>query len=213
MNPVLAFPDVGTVPFPGLVRTGEREPFKDVGDPLPLVFVVREEVDDGGRRQAQFLILSYMNPAASSESRRAHMAPSRALVAEGPRGSHERRRKGFGGDRHADSSPGTLQEQGRSHQAMSPPDDEPRERSEAPFSDDPFSDQHPGGTEIGDYVRFVLVLAARDDEQTLMVTEMLTDAYWRGTARGAPTGPRALHLLGQMLARVGGELTRSHAQQ
>ncbi|MFC9792875.1 hypothetical protein ACFVJI_09570 [Streptomyces sp. NPDC127584] len=77
----------------------------------------------------------------------------------------------------------------------------------------PFTDQHPGGTEIGDYVRFVLVLAARDDAQTLMVTEQLTDAYWRGTARGAPTGSRALHLLGQVLARVGGELTRSHTRQ
>ncbi|MFF0275718.1 hypothetical protein ACIQ9R_19885 [Streptomyces sp. NPDC094447] len=62
-------------------------------------------------------------------------------------------------------------------------------------------------------MRFVLVLAARDEEQTLSVTEKLTDAYWTGTARGLPTGPRALHLLGQMLAKVGGALTRSHAER
>ncbi|MFF8507778.1 hypothetical protein ACF064_06775 [Streptomyces sp. NPDC015492] len=45
------------------------------------------------------------------------------------------------------------------------------------------------------------------------MTERLTDAYWTGTARGLPTGPRALHLLGQMLAKVGGALTRSHAER
>ncbi|MFD3442611.1 hypothetical protein ACFWU3_34570 [Streptomyces sp. NPDC058685] len=69
-------------------------------------------------------------------------------------------------------------------------------------------DQHPQGTDIGDYLRFVLVLAAQDDSQTLAVTEKLTDAYWPGTVRGAPTRARALHLLGQMLTRVGAGLTR-----
>ncbi len=68
--------------------------------------------------------------------------------------------------------------------------------------------QHPQGTDIGDYVRFILVLAAQNDSQTLAVTEKLTDAYWTGTARGVPTRARALHLLGQMLARVGAGLTR-----
>ncbi|MFJ7985814.1 hypothetical protein [Streptomyces sp. NPDC096351] len=77
----------------------------------------------------------------------------------------------------------------------------------------PFADQHPRGSDIGVYVRFVLVLAARDEEQTRSVTEKLTDAYWTATARGLPTGPRALHLLGQMMARVGGALTRSHAER
>ncbi|MFD5063932.1 hypothetical protein [Streptomyces sp. NPDC058394] len=50
-------------------------------------------------------------------------------------------------------------------------------------------------------MRFVLVLAAEDDDQILAETERLTDAYWRGTARGAPALARALHLLGQMVAR------------
>ncbi len=71
-----------------------------------------------------------------------------------------------------------------------------------------FMNQHPQGTDIGDYVRFILVLAAQNDSQTLAVTEKLTDAYWTGTARGVPTRARALHLLGQMLARVGAGLTR-----
>ncbi|WP_157850816.1 hypothetical protein [Streptomyces exfoliatus] len=65
-----------------------------------------------------------------------------------------------------------------------------------------FIHQHPPGTEIGDYVRFVLVLASQDADRILTVTEGLTDAYWTGTARGAPTRARALHLLGQMLTKV-----------
>ncbi|MFB7359412.1 hypothetical protein [Streptomyces gardneri] len=71
-----------------------------------------------------------------------------------------------------------------------------------------FMNQHPQGTDIGDYLRFVLVLAAQDDGQTLAVTEKLTDAYWTGTARGVPTRARALHLLGQMLDKVGAGLTQ-----
>ncbi|WP_328786588.1 MULTISPECIES: hypothetical protein [unclassified Streptomyces] len=73
--------------------------------------------------------------------------------------------------------------------------------------------QHPQGTDIGDYVRFVLVLAAQDDSQTLAVTENLTEAYWTGTARGVPARARALHLLGQMLTKVGAGLTRPRAGQ
>ncbi|MFF5505907.1 hypothetical protein [Streptomyces roseolus] len=76
-----------------------------------------------------------------------------------------------------------------------------------------FFRQHPQGTDIGDYVRFVLVLAAQDDGQTLAVTEKFTDAYWSGTAREAPTQARALHLLGQMLTKVGAALTAPHAKQ
>lgn len=74
-----------------------------------------------------------------------------------------------------------------------------------------FTDQHSRGTDIGDYVRFVLLLAARDDNRTLDAVETFTDAYWRGTARGAPTRARALHLLGQMLTKVGTVLARSRA--
>ncbi|MER7540092.1 hypothetical protein ABTX77_35730 [Streptomyces sp. NPDC097704] len=77
----------------------------------------------------------------------------------------------------------------------------------------PFTHQYPQGTDIGDYVRFVLVMAAQDDGRTLKVTEKLTDAYWTGTARGVPTPARALHLLGQMLSKVGAALTPSHARQ
>lgn len=73
-----------------------------------------------------------------------------------------------------------------------------------------FVEQHPQGTDIGDYVRFILVLAAENADQTLATVESLTDAYWKGTSRGAPTQARALHLLGQMLNRVGTGLTRSH---
>ncbi|MGW5233018.1 hypothetical protein ACWEQU_12100 [Streptomyces nodosus] len=73
-----------------------------------------------------------------------------------------------------------------------------------------FVEQHPQGTDIGDYVRFILVLAAENDDQTLATVESLTDAYWKGTSRGAPTPARAVHLLGQMLNRVGTGLTRSH---
>ncbi|MGV9270723.1 hypothetical protein ACWDRR_39500 [Kitasatospora sp. NPDC003701] len=76
-----------------------------------------------------------------------------------------------------------------------------------------FANQHPHGSNIGDYVRFVLVMAAQDDDRTLAVTEKLTDACWAGTTRGVPTRARALHLLDQMLARVGAELTRPHAEQ
>ncbi|MEU0398746.1 hypothetical protein ABZ318_00530 [Streptomyces sp. NPDC006197] len=76
-----------------------------------------------------------------------------------------------------------------------------------------FIHQHPQGTDIGDYVRFVLVLAAQDEHQPLTVTEKLTDAYWTGTARGVPTRARALHLLGQMLAKVGAALTQTHTKQ
>ncbi|MFJ9448012.1 hypothetical protein ACIRRH_40225 [Kitasatospora sp. NPDC101235] len=76
-----------------------------------------------------------------------------------------------------------------------------------------FTHQHPQGTDIGDYVRFVLVLAAQDDDRILAVTEQLTDAYWTGTAREVPTRARSLHLLGQMLAKIEAELTRPPAGQ
>ncbi|MGP4088290.1 hypothetical protein [Streptomyces sp. KR55] len=76
-----------------------------------------------------------------------------------------------------------------------------------------FADQYPLGTDIGDYVRFVLVFAARDEDRILAATETFTDAYWTGTARGAPTRARAFHLLGQMLSKVSAGLTRSHAEQ
>ncbi|NUP49763.1 MAG: hypothetical protein HOW97_21000 [Catenulispora sp.] len=65
-----------------------------------------------------------------------------------------------------------------------------------------FADQYPAASDIGDYVRFVLVLAANDADATLAAVEDLTDAYWRGTARSAPPRGRALHLLQQMLAKV-----------
>ncbi|MFC8717749.1 hypothetical protein [Kitasatospora sp. NPDC057198] len=71
-----------------------------------------------------------------------------------------------------------------------------------------FTNQHRQGTDIGDYVRFVLVLASRDEDRIRTATENLTDAYWAGTAREVPTRTRALHLLGQMLAKVGTELTQ-----
>ncbi|MFJ7281044.1 hypothetical protein [Kitasatospora sp. NPDC098663] len=70
-----------------------------------------------------------------------------------------------------------------------------------------FIHRHPQGSDIGDFVRFVLVLAAQDEDRILTMTENLTDTYWTGTARGAPTRARALHLLGQMLARVGAGLS------
>ncbi|MFD5437829.1 hypothetical protein ACFWJ4_37475 [Kitasatospora sp. NPDC127067] len=76
-----------------------------------------------------------------------------------------------------------------------------------------FAHQHPQDTDIGDYVRFVLVLAARDDDRILTVTEKLTDSYWTGTARGVPTRARALHLLGQMLTKIGAGLTRPRTGQ
>ncbi|MFE4497011.1 hypothetical protein ACFRKD_31660 [Streptomyces niveus] len=71
-----------------------------------------------------------------------------------------------------------------------------------------FTHQHPQSTDIGDYVRFVLVLAAQDSDRILTLTEKLTDAYWTGTTRGVQTRARALHLLGQMLTKVGTGLTR-----
>ncbi|WP_392666874.1 hypothetical protein [Streptomyces sp. LN785] len=52
------------------------------------------------------------------------------------------------------------------------------------------------------------MLAAQDDNRTLTVTEKLTDASWTGTTRGVPTRARALHLLGQILTKVGAGLTR-----
>ncbi|MFE5192041.1 hypothetical protein [Streptomyces sp. NPDC056628] len=73
--------------------------------------------------------------------------------------------------------------------------------------------QHPQGTDIGDYVRFALVLATQNDDQILTATEKLTDAHWMGTARGAPTRARALLLLGQMLTKIGTALTRPPARQ
>jgi hypothetical protein len=76
-----------------------------------------------------------------------------------------------------------------------------------------FTRQYSQGTDIGDYVRFVLVLATRNDAQILTVTEKLTDAYWTGTARGAPTRTRALHLLDEMLTKVGIGLTQAPAGQ
>ncbi|MGY4918487.1 hypothetical protein ACWD9K_25240 [Streptomyces sp. 900116325] len=76
-----------------------------------------------------------------------------------------------------------------------------------------FTHQHPQDTDVGDYVRFVLVLAAQDDNQILTVTEKLTDAYWTATVRGVPIRARALHLLGQMLTKVGSGLSRPRAGQ
>jgi hypothetical protein len=74
-----------------------------------------------------------------------------------------------------------------------------------------FTRQHRPGTDIGDYVRFVLVLAAQDADRILTATEELTDAYWTGTARGAPPRARVLHLLAQMLTKVGTGLARPQA--
>ncbi|MFF3598080.1 hypothetical protein [Kitasatospora indigofera] len=76
-----------------------------------------------------------------------------------------------------------------------------------------FTHQHPQGSDIGDYVRFVLVLAAQDEDRILAMTENLTDTYWTGTARGAPPRARALHLLGQMLTKVGVGLSGLRAGQ
>ncbi|MFC9816335.1 hypothetical protein ACFVJM_30230 [Streptomyces virginiae] len=76
-----------------------------------------------------------------------------------------------------------------------------------------FMNEQPQGTDIGDYVGFVLVLAAQDDSQTLAAIEKLSDAYWTGTTRGVPTRVRALHLLDQMLTKVGAGLTRPRAGQ
>lgn len=69
-----------------------------------------------------------------------------------------------------------------------------------------FVGQHPQGTDIGDYVRFILVLAAGNNARTLTAVESLTTAAWAGTPRAAPTSARSAHLLGQMLNRVGREL-------
>ncbi|MEU5385242.1 hypothetical protein [Kitasatospora cineracea] len=65
-----------------------------------------------------------------------------------------------------------------------------------------FTEQHPRGTDIGDYVRYVLALAAQDEERIRAATEHLTDARWAGTARTIPLRARSLHLLGQMLTSV-----------
>ncbi|KJY26857.1 hypothetical protein [Streptomyces sp. NRRL S-495] len=75
-----------------------------------------------------------------------------------------------------------------------------------------FVDRHPRGTGIGDYVRFVLVLATQDDDRILAATERFTDTCWTGTARGVPARARALHLLGRMLAEVGANLARHSPQ-
>ncbi|SNS67409.1 hypothetical protein [Actinacidiphila glaucinigra] len=72
-----------------------------------------------------------------------------------------------------------------------------------------FMARHPPGTDIGDYVRFLHVLAARNDVETLTAVEGYTDVYWSGTFRQAPTRARAFHLLGQMLDRVGADLRSS----
>ncbi|WP_380286457.1 hypothetical protein [Kitasatospora purpeofusca] len=77
----------------------------------------------------------------------------------------------------------------------------------------PLTREHPPGTDIGDYARFVLVLATQDDNRILTATEDLTDSYWTGTARTAPTRARALHLLGQMQTKIASELTRPHTKQ
>ncbi|MFI8181059.1 hypothetical protein OG539_07730 [Actinacidiphila glaucinigra] len=69
-----------------------------------------------------------------------------------------------------------------------------------------FMAAHPPGTDIGDYVRFVRVLAARNDMETLTAVEGYTDVHWSGTFRQAPARARAFHLLGQMLDRVGADL-------
>ncbi|GAA3030702.1 hypothetical protein GCM10020229_47640 [Kitasatospora albolonga] len=76
-----------------------------------------------------------------------------------------------------------------------------------------FTNQHGRGTDIGDYVRFVLVLASQNEERIRTLTESLTGAHWAGTARELPTRARALHLLGQMLAEVGAELTQPRGRQ
>ncbi len=71
-----------------------------------------------------------------------------------------------------------------------------------------FVEQHPRGTDIGDYVRFILILAAGDDAQTLATVDSLTADRWTGTSRTAPTTARTLHLLGQMLNRIGMDLAQ-----
>ncbi|MFL9683717.1 hypothetical protein [Streptomyces sp. KL110A] len=76
-----------------------------------------------------------------------------------------------------------------------------------------FVEQHPPGTDIGDYVRFILVLAAENNDQTFATVESLTNTYWESTSRGAPAPARALHLLGQMMNRVKTGLTRSRPRE
>ncbi|MFF2522690.1 hypothetical protein [Streptomyces liangshanensis] len=66
-----------------------------------------------------------------------------------------------------------------------------------------FVQRYARDTDIGDYVRFVLVLAAQDDARTLDATENFTAVRRPATPRGAPTRARALHLLGQMLTAAG----------
>ncbi|MEU0541972.1 hypothetical protein ABZ319_19090 [Nocardia sp. NPDC005978] len=74
-----------------------------------------------------------------------------------------------------------------------------------------FTEQHPPGTDIGDYVRFILVLAAGNDTRTRTAVASLTTTAWEGTPREAPASARSAHLIGQMLNRVGSGLTRSHS--
>ncbi|MFF8599951.1 hypothetical protein ACF06M_25950 [Streptomyces sp. NPDC015238] len=76
-----------------------------------------------------------------------------------------------------------------------------------------FEQEHPQGTDIGDYVRLLLVLAGQDEDRILAATETFTDAAWGGTARGAPTRARALHLLRQMLTSVRTGLARATGPQ
>ncbi|MGW2350838.1 hypothetical protein [Actinacidiphila glaucinigra] len=71
-----------------------------------------------------------------------------------------------------------------------------------------FTAGHPPGTDIGDYVRFVQVLAARNEVETLTAVEGYTDVHWTGTSRRAPIRARAFHLLAQMLDGVGADLGR-----
>jgi hypothetical protein len=65
-----------------------------------------------------------------------------------------------------------------------------------------FAGSFTDGTDIGDYIRFTLVLASQDPDRILHAVETLTDAYWKGTTRTAPLQGRAFHLLAQMLSRV-----------
>ncbi|GAA1966797.1 hypothetical protein [Catenulispora subtropica] len=70
-----------------------------------------------------------------------------------------------------------------------------------------YLDQHPAGTDAGDFTRFVLDLASDDEHRIVDSVETLTDAYWRGTSREAPLRSRAFHLLEQMLTKVKRQLT------
>ncbi|GAA1386044.1 hypothetical protein GCM10009639_09350 [Kitasatospora putterlickiae] len=71
-----------------------------------------------------------------------------------------------------------------------------------------FIHRHPQGSDIGDYVCFVLVLAARDEARVLLsATEKLTGACWTGTGTGSADTARAFHFLAQMPAKAGARLT------